>query len=358
MGQGDREFLTEIQMLSSYRHKNLVSLVGFCDEGGEKILVYKFVKHGSLDNYLSDTQLSWMQRLQISLGMARGLSYLHNEVGPEHRVVHGDIKSSNILLNENWEAKILDFSLSKVSPSNVKFTSVSTCACGTVGYVDPQYVETEILTKETDVYAVGVVLFEILCGRLAYIERYKDESRFLGHLAQHYHEENRLREIIHPGLMNEMKVDSLDIYTMVAYQCLKKDRRERPNMGWIIEKLEKALEIQACSKAAGVIRFGTWGRQSVGDHWSYELEEGHHLLKITINYGEVIQSLMFTSESGGVINSSTKIGSWAGTDTVSEVNKSCLSKSIALIINSFHKNFSIAITQVSFDGDEEISAIS
>nr|KAJ0190194.1 hypothetical protein LSAT_V11C800429520 [Lactuca sativa] len=318
LGQGDREFMMEIQMLSRYKHKNLISLLGFCDEGGESILVYEHAKHGSLDKYLSDSNLSWIQRLQISLGAARGFNYLHNDVGLQHRVLHRDIKSSNILLNENWEAKISDFGLSKIGPSNVEFTFLVTNACGTFGYVDPQYVRTGILTKESDVYSFGVVLFEILCGRLALIERYQDEHRFLSSLAQVCCEDNRLDEIIDPNLMNQMKVCSLKLFSMAAYQCLRENRSERPTMGWIVEKLEKALELQASSK--GFIRVGTWGRSgNPPNQWSFELEKDHKLVKITIDHGNVIYSLMFTSEFRGVFYNSEKYGGWAGGETVSEV---------------------------------------
>ncbi|KAI3781598.1 hypothetical protein L2E82_11616 [Cichorium intybus] len=319
LGQGDREFLMEIQMLSCYKHKNLICLIGFCDEGGENILVYEHAKHGSLDKYLSDPNLSWIQRLQISLGSARGFNYLHNDVGPQHRVLHRDIKSSNILLNENWEAKISDFGLSKIGPSNVEFTFLITNACGTFGYVDPQYVRAGILTKESDVYSFGVVLFEILCGRLALIERYQDERRFLSSLAQVYCEENRLDEIIHPNLMNQMNIGSLKLFSKVAYQCLRENRRERPTMSWIVEKLEKAMELQDSSK--GLIRVGTWGRLSGGpqNRWSFELAKDHKLVKIIIDHGHVIYSLMFISESRGVLHHSDKFGGWAGGETVSEV---------------------------------------
>ncbi|PWA48589.1 jacalin-like lectin domain-containing protein [Artemisia annua] len=243
-GQGNREFLMEIQMLSCYKHKNLFCLVRFCDESGEKILVYEHVKHGSLDRYISNKDLSWLQWLKISLGAARGFSYLHNDVGPQHRVLHRDIKSSNILLNDTFEARISDFGLSKIGPSNVKFTFLPTSACGTYGYIDPQYEKTGILTKESDVYSFGIVLFEILCGRLAFIPRYHDERRFLAALACRRYEEDRLHDIIYPCLINQMNADSLDVFSMVAYNCLNESRNERPTMGWIVEKLEKALEHQ------------------------------------------------------------------------------------------------------------------
>ncbi|KAK9062651.1 hypothetical protein SSX86_019839 [Deinandra increscens subsp. villosa] len=244
MGQGDREFLMEIQMLSCYKHTNLVSLLGYCEESGENILVYEHAKHGSLDKYLTDDKLSWLQRLKISLGAACGFNYLHNDVGPQHRVLHRDIKSSNILLNENWEAKISDFGLSKIGPSNVEFTFLVTNACGTYGYIDPVYRKTGILTKESDVYSFGVVLFEILCGRLALINAYQDERRFLDSLAKQSYEQNRLHEIILPSIKNEINGDSCVVFSMVAYQCLNENRTKRPTMAWIVEKLGEALDHQ------------------------------------------------------------------------------------------------------------------
>ncbi|XP_023760156.1 proline-rich receptor-like protein kinase PERK15 [Lactuca sativa] len=318
--QGEREFLMEIQLLSCYKHKNLISLVGFCDENREKILVYEYAKHGSLDKYLSTPELSWTQRLQISLGAARGLNYLHNDVGPQHRVLHRDIKSSNILLDENWEAKISDFGLSKIGPSNVEFTCLFTGVCGTRGYLDPEYLNTGVLTKESDVYSFGVVLFEILCGRLAN-SKYQDKSELLSSLAQEYYEESRLVDIIHPSLRTQMKVDSLDVFSMVAYQCLKENRTERPTMAWVAEKLEKALELQAGCKVEKFIQIGTWGRQG-GDpqeYWSFQLEKDTYLSKITIGHGKTIYSLTFTSKYKGGVHTSKTVGGGTNGDNVNPV---------------------------------------
>ncbi|GKF95687.1 receptor-like protein kinase HERK 1, partial [Tanacetum coccineum] len=105
-------------MLSRYRHENIVSLLGFCDEDGENLLVYEYLPNKSLDMYLCSSHLSWIQRLHICIGAACGLEYLHNPGGTTHRVLHRDIKSSNILLDENWNAKISDFGLSKFGPAN------------------------------------------------------------------------------------------------------------------------------------------------------------------------------------------------------------------------------------------------
>ncbi|KAJ0488724.1 putative protein kinase RLK-Pelle-CrRLK1L-1 family [Helianthus annuus] len=114
-GQGDHEFMMEIALLSAYKHENLVSLVGYCDKDGEKILVLKYEINGSLDKHVHRKDLTWIQRLQICLDVAKGLKYLHEDVGAQHRILHRDVKSSNILLDENWKAKISDFGLSKNS---------------------------------------------------------------------------------------------------------------------------------------------------------------------------------------------------------------------------------------------------
>ncbi|KAL4565123.1 hypothetical protein LXL04_029208 [Taraxacum kok-saghyz] len=159
-GQGNPEFWKEITMLSLYKHENLVHLLGFCDENDEKILVYEYAPKKSLDLYLSSNDLTWTQRLKICIGVARGLSYLHSP-DTQVRVLHRDIKSSNILLDENWNAKISDFGLSKFAHAN-KFTFLFTSAVGTVGYCDPLYAETGFLTKESDIYSFGVVLYEML----------------------------------------------------------------------------------------------------------------------------------------------------------------------------------------------------
>nr|GEX42861.1 receptor-like protein kinase HERK 1 [Tanacetum cinerariifolium] len=161
-------------MLSRYRHKNLVSLVGFCDEDEEKIIVYEYEFNGSLEKHLSSNTLTWGQRLKICIGVARGLEYLHNPLGIQQRVLHRDLKSANILLGHFWEAKISDFGLSKIGPANQEFTFLVSNVVGTLRYCDPPYAETGTLTKESDVYSFGVVLCEILCGRLC-LGKHDDE---------------------------------------------------------------------------------------------------------------------------------------------------------------------------------------
>ncbi|GJX19725.1 serine-threonine/tyrosine-protein kinase catalytic domain-containing protein [Tanacetum coccineum] len=182
-GQGLKEFLTEIQLLSGQQHPNLISLVGYCDEGKEKSIVYEYAERGSLDQYIrrsrkpTSTTLTWLQRLKICADAARGLDHLHSHVGAHRTIIHRDIKSSNILIDENWVGKISDLGLSKLSVSGFGMSVIVSNGCGTQGYCEPKYYSTGFVTKKSDVYSFGVVLFEVLCGRLCLIDS-DDDTRY------------------------------------------------------------------------------------------------------------------------------------------------------------------------------------
>jgi serine/threonine protein kinase len=189
-GQGDPEFWKEVMMLSRYTHENLISLIGYCNEGGEMILVYEHASNGSLDRHLSSTTLTWTQRIRICHDAAKGLCYLHEDKGNHHRVLHRDIKSSNILLDENWKAKVSDMGLAKVGPANQFTFLITDNVVGTLGYIDPMYLRMGFLTKESDVYSFGVVLFEVLCGRLCF-DYSKAHSGNIVRIWKQRYEENR-----------------------------------------------------------------------------------------------------------------------------------------------------------------------
>ncbi|XP_075634999.1 putative LRR receptor-like serine/threonine-protein kinase At1g06840 isoform X3 [Castanea sativa] len=168
--QGEKEFLTEIELLSRLHHRNLVSLIGYCDEEGEQMLVYEFMSNGTLRDHLSakcKEPLSFATRLRIALGSAKGILYLHTEADPP--VFHRDIKASNILLDSKYMAKVADFGLSRLAPvpdiEGMVPTHVSTVVKGTPGYLDPEYFLTRKLTDKSDVYSLGVVFLELLTGK-------------------------------------------------------------------------------------------------------------------------------------------------------------------------------------------------
>ncbi|KAJ0736272.1 putative protein kinase RLK-Pelle-CrRLK1L-1 family [Helianthus annuus] len=242
-GDGNLEFLAEIAALSDLKHKNLVSIIGFCDEIDEKIIVTTYEANGSLGQYLNSLNLTWKQRLRICLGVARALSYLHYDKGRDYAILHCNINSNTILLDDNWETKLSGFEFSIKQSVNDKD---QVCPCehtGTLGCVDPAIEKTGGVTHKSDIYSFGVVLFETLCGRKALIQNEADRS--LAQMAKYGYENGTLHDIIHPHLLNQiLSPQSLLIYSKVAYSCLKEDRADRPNMHYIMAKLEKALELQ------------------------------------------------------------------------------------------------------------------
>ncbi|URE41848.1 serine threonine-protein kinase [Musa troglodytarum] len=168
--QGSKEFLVEVLMLTVLRHPNLVSLIGYCAEGDERLLVYEFMPKGSLEDHLFDLSprkppLEWNTRIRIALGAAKGLTYLHDDASPP--VIYRDMKAANILLDNNFNPKLSDFGLAKLGPVGDK-THVSTRVMGTYGYCAPDYVMSGKLTLKSDIYSFGVLLLELITGRRAF----------------------------------------------------------------------------------------------------------------------------------------------------------------------------------------------
>ncbi|KAL4555988.1 hypothetical protein LXL04_038622 [Taraxacum kok-saghyz] len=237
-GQGDSEFWKEVIMLSLYSHANIISLLGFCDEKGEKILVYEYLSRKGLHLYLDSNQLTWVQRLKICIGAAHGLAYLHDPDGKQQRVLHRDIKSSNILLAENWDAKIAVL----VFPNLVLLTNNIHLLCRII--LQARSDTSGLLTKESDVYSFGVTLFEVLCGRLCFAIDNKRQS--FTELVRESCKENNLDGIICDTIKDEIDPSSLEMFSKIAYQCLKRDRKKRPLMTEIVTQIEIALKYQVC----------------------------------------------------------------------------------------------------------------
>ncbi|GJR88422.1 kinase RLK-Pelle-CrRLK1L-1 family protein [Tanacetum coccineum] len=288
--QGAPQFWVEVEMLSRFRHCNLVSLIGFCNDGKEMALVYEYMHNGTLSDHLhkNGTPLTWSQRLKICLGAARGLDYLHTGTGTQHGIIHRDVKTTNILLDQNYTAKIADFGLAKIGPTNEALTHVSTGVKGTFGYMDPSYFYTGRLTIKSDVYAFGVVLLEVLCGRPA-LDESLDEG--LAVWAQDRIKQGKVSQITDPNLEDHISKSSLKEFSRIAARCLLSNRNKRPTMSEVVGSLDLALSIQErkdSSTQGGILRRKVWSILSLKGYFEIRSPGGTHTPESKETNGDIV----------------------------------------------------------------------
>ncbi|GLJ16827.1 hypothetical protein SUGI_0289930 [Cryptomeria japonica] len=240
-GQGEREFRAEVEIISRVHHRHLVSLVGYCIADSQRLLVYEYVPNGTLEYHLHGRGrpvMDWPTRLRIAIGAARGIAYLHEDCHP--RIIHRDIKSANILLDDRFEAQVSDFGLAKLALD--AHTHVTTRVMGTFGYMAPEYASSGKLTQRSDVFSFGVVLLELVTGR-----KPVDTSQPLGDeslvewarpLLSHALEEGNFEALVDPRL--EKNFDRGEMFRMIeaAAACVRHSAQRRPQMGQVVRALE------------------------------------------------------------------------------------------------------------------------
>ncbi|KAL1364161.1 hypothetical protein HN51_012326 [Arachis hypogaea] len=236
--QGDREWLAEVNYLGQFSHPNLVKLIGYCCEDEHRLLVYEYMASGSLEKHLFrrvGSTLTWSKRMKIALHAARGLAFLH---GAERPIIYRDFKTSNILLDADFNAKLSDFGLAKDGPMGDQ-THVSTRVMGTYGYAAPEYVMTGHLTARSDVYGFGVVLLELLIGRRALDKSRPSREHNLVEWARPLLNHNKkLLKILDPKIEGQYSSKTAIKVANLAYQCLSQNPKGRPLMSQVVEILE------------------------------------------------------------------------------------------------------------------------
>lgn len=239
LGQAEKEFRVEVEAIGNVRHKNLVRLLGYCIEGTHRLLVYEYVNNGNLEQWLHGAMsnrgyLTWEARIKVLLGVAQALSYLHEAIEP--KVVHRDIKSSNILIDDNFNAKISDFGLAKLLLAGK--SHVSTRVMGTFGYVAPEYANSGRLNEKSDVYSFGVVLLETITGRdpVDY-SRPSQEVNLVDWLKMMVGS-RRSEEVVDPKIENRPSTSAIKRALLTALRCVDPDSEKRPKMSQVARMLE------------------------------------------------------------------------------------------------------------------------
>nr|XP_016505623.1 PREDICTED: serine/threonine-protein kinase CDL1-like isoform X1 [Nicotiana tabacum] len=274
--EGEREFRVEVDILSRLDHPHLVQLIGYCADGKHRFLVYEYMHKGNLQDHLNgigEVKMDWPLRLKVAIGAARGLAYLHSSSAVGIPIIHRDFKSTNILLNTNYEAKISDFGLAKLMPEGQE-TCVTSRVLGTFGYFDPEYTLTGKLTLQSDVYAFGVVMLELLTGRRAVdltlgpndqnlvlqvrtkiiiiAAKMKIGSKFFQYrtltamrISQVRHilnDKKKLRKVIDPEInRSSYTMESVTMFANLASRCVRADSSERPSMVDCVKELQLIL---------------------------------------------------------------------------------------------------------------------
>ncbi|XP_030490372.2 receptor-like serine/threonine-protein kinase At1g78530 isoform X3 [Cannabis sativa] len=240
----DRGFERELEAMGDIKHRNIVNLHGYCTASHYNLLIYELMPNGSLDSFLhgkamNKKNLDWPSRYKIALGAARGIAYLHHDCIPH--IIHRDIKSSNILLDQNMEARVSDFGLATLMEPDK--THVSTFVAGTFGYLAPEYFDTGRATAKGDVYSFGVVLLELLTGKRPTDEAFIEEGTKLVTWVKTVVQEKR-EELVLDRNLDDFPVEEINSTFNIALMCLEPEPYKRPSMADIVKMLEQVKKAE------------------------------------------------------------------------------------------------------------------
>lgn len=293
LGQAEKEFRVEVEAIGHVRHKNLVRLLGYCIEGVHRMLVYEYVNNGNMEQWLHGAMqqygtLTWEARMKVLLGTAKALAYLHEAIEP--KVVHRDIKSSNILIDDEFNAKVSDFGLAKLLDSGE--SHITTRVMGTFGYVAPEYANTGMLNEKSDVYSFGVLMLEAVTGRdpVDY-GRPANEVNLVEWLKMMVGN-RRAEEVVDPNIEVQPTTRALKRALLVAVRCVDPDSEKRPKMSQVVRMLEAdefpyredrrnrksrtaSMEIESMKESCGSADMESRVEQQ---------SEGHHISETTHGY--------------------------------------------------------------------------
>ncbi|GMY17631.1 proline-rich receptor-like protein kinase PERK1 [Fagus crenata] len=245
--QGEREFQAEVETISRVNHKHLVSLVGYCITGAERLLAYEFVPNKTLEFHLHGKEqpvMDWADRMKIAIGSAKGLAYLHEDCNP--KIIHRDIKASNILLDFRFEAKVSDFGLAKIF-SDAR-TNIYTRVVGTIGYLAPEYASSGKVTDKSDVYSYGVMLLELITGRPPIIEIGSSVNQSLVEYARpllsQALDDGNFDALVDPRLLSNFNTSEMTTMVACAANCVRHSESLRPRMSQIVHALEGHVSLK------------------------------------------------------------------------------------------------------------------
>jgi serine/threonine protein kinase len=244
VGQGAKEFKAEVSIIGSIHHVHLVKLKGFCAEGPHRLLVYEYMARGSLDKWIFKNSentllLTWETRYNIAIGTAKGLAYLHEEC--EVRIIHCDIKPQNVLLDDNFMAKVSDFGLAKLMSREQ--SHVFTTLRGTRGYLAPEWITNYAISEKSDVFSYGMLLLEIIGGRKNYDQWEGSEKAHFPSYVSRMMEEGKIREVIDQKIDIDENDESVVTALKVALWCIQDDMNLRPSMSNVVQMLEGLCQV-------------------------------------------------------------------------------------------------------------------